>query len=111
MKRIASALVLTSLLAVPALAGAQDAAMIEKGKAVYAANKCQTCHMVDGKGNKRSPLDGVGAKHSEDDLRTWITAPAEMEAKLASPPKIKMKAYKLSPEDLDALVAYMQSLK
>lgn len=111
MKRIASASVLTVLIVVPALLGAQGAADVEKGKAVYAANKCQSCHLVDGKGNKRFPLDGVGAKLSEADIRSWIVSPAEMEARLEKPSKIKMKAYKLAPADLDALVAYMQSLK
>ncbi len=111
MKRIVSRLAVAALFAMPALLCAQDDARIEKGKAVYAANKCQSCHLVDGKGNKRFPLDGVGAKLSEEDIRNWIIAPAEMEAKLTKPTKIKMKAYKLSPEDLDALVAYMRTLK
>lgn len=111
MKRSASVLVLAAMVAAPAVLIGQDAAKVEKGKTVYAANKCQTCHMAEGKGNKRFPLDRVGAKLSEADIRTWITAPAEMEAKLPNPPKIKMKAYKLPAEDLDALVAYMQSLK
>jgi mono/diheme cytochrome c family protein len=108
MKRIASAAVLASILAAPALLGAQD---VEKGKTVYAANKCQTCHAIEGKGNKKFPLDGVGAKLSAEDITKWIITPAEMEAKLAEKPKIKMKAYKLPDEDLNALVAYMQSLK
>ena len=47
--------------AVPSLAAAQDAA---KGEQVYAAQKCSTCHQVAGKGNKLSPLDGVGKKLS-----------------------------------------------
>ncbi len=108
MKRIASGAVLAALLALPASMSAQD---VEKGKAVYAANKCQTCHAIAGKGNKKFPLDGVGAKLSADDITKWIVTPAEMEAKLAEKPKIKMKAYKLGDEDLKSLVAYMQSLK
>lgn len=109
MKRVTlGAVVVVALLGVPALAGAQD---VEKGKAVYTANKCQTCHAVDGKGNKKFPLDGVGKKLSGEDITKWITAPAEMEAKLADKPKIHMKAYKLGDDDLKNLVAYMQSLK
>jgi len=46
------------------------------------------------------------------DIRKWITSPKEMEAALPTKPKISMKAYaSLKPEDLDALVAYLQSLK
>jgi len=89
----------------------QDAAKIEAGKKVYDAQKCVMCHMIAGKGSKLSPLDGVGTKLKADDIKMWIVEPATMEAKLATKPKIKMKAYKLAPADLDALVAYMVSLK
>ena len=108
MKRIASGAVLAAFIALPALASAQD---IEKGKAVYTANKCQTCHSIAGKGNKKGVLDGVGAKLSADEISKWITNPKEQEAKLAEKPKIHMKAYKLADDDLKSLVAYMQSLK
>lgn len=96
---------------VPGAPVPQDAAKIAAGEKVYAAQKCSQCHMIGGKGSKISPLDGVGARLSVKDIETWIVDPATMEAKLATKPKIKMKAYKLSPEDLDALVAYMASLK
>jgi mono/diheme cytochrome c family protein len=108
MKRFASGAVLAAFVAVPALLSAQD---IEKGKAVYTANKCQTCHAVEGKGNKKFPLDGVGKKLSAEEISNWITDPKAMEAKLAEKPKIHMKAYKLADADLKALVSYMQSLK
>jgi cytochrome c2 len=108
MKRIASYAVLAAIVALPAALSAQD---IEKGKAVYTANKCQTCHAIEGKGNKKYPLDGVGGKMSTADITKWIVSPAEMEAKLAEKPKIHMKAYKLADADLKALVGYMASLK
>ena len=108
MKRIASGAVFAAFLALPALSSGQD---VEKGKAVYAANKCQTCHSIAGKGNKKSALDGVGAKLSGEEITKWITNPKEQEAKLAEKPKVHMKAYKLADDDLKSLVAYMQSLK
>lgn len=108
MKRFACGAIVAAFIVVPALSSAQD---VEQGQKVYAANKCQTCHAIAGKGNKKFPLDGVGAKLSADDISKWITAPAEMEAKLAEKPKIHMKAYKLPEADLAALVSYMQSLK
>lgn len=89
----------------------QDAAKIEAGKKVYDTQKCSACHMIAGKGAKLSPLDGVGAKLSAADIKMWIVEPAKMEAKLATKPKIKMKAYKMADADLDALVAYMSSIK
>jgi mono/diheme cytochrome c family protein len=95
----------------PALA--QDAAQIKKGQEVYAAQKCQTCHSIAGKGSKANPLDGVGAKLSADDIRKWIVDPVDMAAKAKSTKKPPMpkKWASLPAADLDALVAYMQSLK
>jgi len=93
-------------------AAAQDAATVAKGAKVYAANKCMQCHSIEGKGNKKGPLDEVGSKLSADEIRQWITHPADMSAKTKSERKPAMKAYdKLPKDDLDALVAYMQSLK
>jgi mono/diheme cytochrome c family protein len=92
-------------------AAAQTAA-IEKGKQVYAAEKCQVCHSIGGVGNKKGPLDSVGAKLSADDIRQWIVSAPEMSAKTKSTRKPAMKAYaNIAKEDLDALVAYLQSLK
>jgi mono/diheme cytochrome c family protein len=91
----------------------QDAAQIKRGQEVYAAQKCQMCHSIAGKGGKQNPLDGVGAKLSAEDIKSWITNPAEMTAKTKSTKKPPMPAKyaKLPPADIDALVAYMQSLK
>lgn len=92
-----------------AVAKAQSASPVEKGRAVYAAQKCAACHSIEGKGNPRGKLDGVGAKLSEADIRKWIVAPAELSTPNGRKPP--MKAYTLPPADLDALVAYMLSLK
>lgn len=97
------------MLALPRLVAAQD--QVAKGAAVYAANKCMNCHSVDGKGNAKGPLDGVGLKYTADELRQWMEDPVAMTARVKSKRMPAMKPYKLSKEDLDALVAYMQSLK
>ena len=89
----------------------QDAAKIEAGKKVYDTNKCMTCHAIDGKGMKKYPLDGIGSKLSVEDIKKWISTPAEMEAKQAVKQPLKMKAFKLAPADLDSLAAYLGSLK
>ena len=91
-------------------AAAQDAA---KGQAVYTAQKCQMCHAIAGKGSKANPLDGVGGKLSAEDIKQWITHPKEAAAKAKSTKKPPMPAKygSLPAADLDALVAYMQSLK
>ena len=113
MKSILITLVSTVFLASATTLSAQDAKQIEAGKKIYEAQKCATCHMIAGKGNKMYPLDGVGAKLSAADIKRWFTHTAEMEAKLPKPPTLKMSSKKvdLKDPDLDALVAYMQSLK
>jgi mono/diheme cytochrome c family protein len=100
-------------LLVPGVVWAQDAAAIKRGEEVYTAQKCQTCHSIGGKGAKTSPLDGVGAKLSADDIRKWIVDPVAMTAQTKSTKKPPMpKKYSgLPAADIDALVAYMQSLK
>ena len=91
-------------------AWAQGAA--EKGAAVYAAQKCATCHAIAGKGQAKGPLDGVGSKLSADEIREWLVDPAAAAKKHNATRKPPMRAYaKLPKEDLDALVAYMASLK
>ena len=95
----------------PLAASAQDAA--KRGEEVYNAQKCQICHSIAGKGGKQSPLDGVASKLSADDIRKWIVEPVEMAAKAKStkkPPMLK-KYHTLPAADIDALVAYMQTLK
>lgn len=108
--RLAAIAIITGLaLGVTGIAASQDPAA--KGVAVYAANKCMNCHSIDGKGNAKGPLDGVGLKYSADELRQWMVDPVAMTAKVKSKRTPAMKPYTLSKEDLDALVAYMQTLK
>jgi mono/diheme cytochrome c family protein len=112
MKRFAAGVIGTIVISGMSVAAAgQDAAKIEAGKKVYEANKCMSCHAIEGKGMKKYPLDGVGSKLSSDDIKKWLTNPAEMEAKQAVKQPMKMKVFKLAPADLDSLVAYLNSLK
>jgi mono/diheme cytochrome c family protein len=110
---LTATLMMGSLLATAAAAHAQDAAAVARGQQVYTAQKCQICHSIAGKGGKANPLDGVGAKLSAADIRQWITHPTEMTAKAKSTKKPPMpnKYGSLPAADIDALVAYMSSLK
>jgi mono/diheme cytochrome c family protein len=110
MRIVAGMIVMAGALMLPSSVAAQDAA---KGAQVFAAQKCTMCHQVAGKGNKMSPLDGVGAKLSAADIKEWIVDPAAAEKKHNSTKKPAMpKTYaKLPPADIDALVAYISSLK
>jgi mono/diheme cytochrome c family protein len=109
-RTLSVALMFGALLVLPQLASAQDAAA--KGAALYASNKCSTCHSVEGKGNAKGPLDAVGSKFSAAELHQWLDDPTAMSAKIKATRKPPMKSYKsLSQEDKDALVAWMQTLK
>jgi mono/diheme cytochrome c family protein len=92
-----------------ATVSAQD--QLAKGEAVYAAQKCAMCHSIGEKGNKKGPLDGVGTKLSAADISLWMTDAKAMTAKTSSTRKPEMKSYALPKDELDALVAYMVSLK
>lgn len=108
MSRVVSAAI-GLLMALPALAGAQDAA---EGQKIFVAQKCSLCHAVAGKGNTKGPLDGVATKYSAAELKSWITQPAEMGKKHNSTRKPPMKSFAALPAaDVDALVAYLQTLK
>jgi mono/diheme cytochrome c family protein len=93
------------------LAAATVASAQDKGEKVYADQKCAMCHSIGDKGNKKGPLDGVASKYSAADLRQWIVDAKGMTVKTKSPRKPEMKNYQLPKDDVDALVAYMQTLK
>jgi mono/diheme cytochrome c family protein len=84
---------------------------VVKGAKVYADQKCAMCHSIGGVGNKKGPLDGVGSKYSSADLHAWIIDAKGMTEKAKADRKPPMKNYALPKDDVDALVAYMASLK
>jgi len=89
-----------------------DDAKIKRGMEVYAEQKCSVCHSIGDKGNKKGPLDEVGSKLSEAEIREWIVNPKVMTEKTKATRKPPMKAYpNLPAADLDALVEYLDSLK
>jgi mono/diheme cytochrome c family protein len=107
-----SAAVALALVLLPGVARPQDKAKIDHGMKVYAAQKCAVCHSVEGKGAKRGPLDGVGTKLSEEEIRQWLVDAPEMTKKTNATRKPLMKNYATLPkEDIDGLVAYLASLK
>ena len=108
MIRVAS-IVIGFLVFLPVIAAAQDAAA---GQKVFETQKCSLCHSVAGKGNAKGPLEGVAKKFNAAELKLWITQPAEMTKKHAATRKPPMKSFaSLPPADVDALVAYLQTLK
>lgn len=101
--------ILVALCVFASTAFAADAA---RGKQVYTDSKCAVCHSVAGLGNKKGPLDGVGAKLNAVEIRQWITAAPAMAAKAKAERKPAMKSYpNLTKEDVDALVAHLQTFQ
>jgi mono/diheme cytochrome c family protein len=110
-KHVLSAALLVALL--PATAPVASAqAPVERGQKVFAEQKCSICHSIAAQGNKKGPLDGAASELSADEIRQWIVNAPEMAAKAKAERKPPMKAYgTLAKEDIDGLVAYLQSLK
>jgi len=97
------------VLATAGPAAAQD--QVAHGAKVFADQKCGVCHAIAGKGNAKGSLDAVGAKLSADDIRAWIVDAVGQTAKTGAARKPVMKNYALPKEDVDALVAYLSTLK
>ena len=91
-------------------AAAQDA-KLAKGEKLYVDQKCALCHSIGDKGNKKGPLDGVASKLSAAEVHEWIVDATGMTAKTKAARKPPMKSYTLPKEDLDALLAYLMTLK
>ena len=111
-----SALITAATFAIVATAAPAFAQGAQKGEKVYTDQKCSMCHSIAGKGNPKGPLDGVGTKLSADEIRQWIVDPATMATKANATRKPAMSTmaakYKALPkDDVDALVAYLQTLK
>lgn len=105
--RMPGAAIAVPLLVVASMAWAQsDPAQGAKGEKVYLQKKCAACHMIKGKGGKAGPeLSDVGAKRDAQWLKTFMKDPK------AVVPKAKMMPFKGGDEELEALVAYLSSLK
>jgi mono/diheme cytochrome c family protein len=93
-----------------ATAAAQDV-KVTQGEKLFVDQKCTLCHSVGDKGNKKGALDGVAAKLKADEIREWIVDAKGMTAKTKATRKPEMKAYTLAKDDVDALVAYLSTLK
>jgi mono/diheme cytochrome c family protein len=100
-------LVVFAALAAPA--SAQD--KVQQGSALFTSQKCVLCHSVGAKGNKKGALDDVASKLKAEDIRQWLTNPAEMRAKSKATRMPEMKPLNLTKDQVDALVAFLQAQK
>lgn len=84
----------------------------ERGRAVYAEQRCSACHSIAGEGNPRLPLDGVGTHLTADELKVWILGTGGAAESLSvATQRRKQRFRSVSETDMNALVAYLQTLK
>lgn len=78
----------------------------ERGREVFAEQKCALCHSIAGIGGKKLPLDGVGLRLKAEDMRKWIRTPKEMKSTTT------MKPYPNLPEkDMTDLISFLLTLR
>ena len=109
-RRIVIAAAASFAVSVGTTAAAQDA-KVQKGMQVFAAQKCSQCHSIAGKGNAKGKLDAVAGELSPAQIKEWIVDPVGMAAKNNKNRKPPMKKKAIPDADIDALVAYLSTLK
>ena len=90
---------------------AQDPKQVELGKKLYETYNCKKCHRIAGVGSKVSSLDGVATKMSAEEIHQWLVSPAEMTKKLKKKPSTPMKKQDYKPGEVEAVMAYLSTLK
>lgn len=85
-------------------------ALVESGRRVYTEQDCVRCHAIAGRGNPRSPLDGVGARLSAAEIRRWITPPQASDT-LSNSFQAQHANRTLTEPQREALVVYLRSLR
>jgi mono/diheme cytochrome c family protein len=77
-----------------------------KGKVIFESLSCNACHGDGGVGTAAAPaLAGISAKYSPDQLPALFKNPTAKMTSGGMPP------IDLPPDDLKALIAYIESLK
>jgi len=99
------------VVAAAASAAAQGNAKADQGAALFSAQKCTMCHSYAGKGNPKGALDKLTAKNKAEHIRQWLQDPEGMRAKSNATRTPAMKPMKLNADQIDALVAYLTSVK
>ena len=85
---------------------ANEVGQTEEGKKVYSEMKCAMCHKIEGVGGKTGPdLSGVGSRKDAAWIKGFLRDPKSVI------PGTKQPAFKGTDEQLEALVAYLMSLR
>ncbi len=84
--------------------------LVERGKRVVQERWCFACHVVDGKGGDVGPsLDVAAAKLRFDWAKAFLTAPLPY-GKIYPYTTYRMPDFKLSPEEIDGVLAYLAKI-
>jgi mono/diheme cytochrome c family protein len=90
--------------------GAADPARIEAGRRAFERLQCTRCHAAEGKGNRDSSLDGIGARMNRAEIREWATGSGAARDYLAGS-AARQKARLGNDPDIDAVIEYLAQLK
>ncbi|MEZ4362014.1 MAG: c-type cytochrome [Kofleriaceae bacterium] len=89
-----------------AVATPQGTVAVPRDRPQIFSQLCVACHMLGGAGAKVGPaLDGVGARLTQAQLRTWLQDPPSIK------PGTAMPKLPLSEGQLDELAAFLSTLK
>lgn len=89
-----------------------EPAAAELGRRVFDDAGCTRCHSLEGSGNPRSPLDGVGARLTLDEIRAHIVAGPSARGDLTRSVIRAKESYRELPEgDLEALAAWLTTAR
>ncbi|MBW6496087.1 MAG: cytochrome c [Burkholderiaceae bacterium] len=93
-------------------ASAEPSPLVASGRVVYQEQGCASCHAIAGEGNPRFPLDGIGDRLDAAAVRDWILATGVAATQLPRRTAITKEGYReLGVDEIDALVAYLSSLR
>lgn len=82
---------------------------IKRGEELFNMYRCIRCHSMSGIGNTINPLDHVAEKMNKSMIINWITGGDTLKGKMPEYLfNTKQKYKKLSSDELDALVIYIQ---
>jgi len=94
------AAVATALVAVAV--AVPSASLEDRGRELFIADGCYGCHTIGKMGTPIGPdLSHIGTKHSRAYLERWLRDPAEQR------PTAHMPKLELTPEEVDALAAFL----
>ena len=81
-----------------------------EGAAIYKEKNCGTCHSINGLGNPRFPLDGIGSRLNPNELREAITGTGSGASKISRAVRQRKARYAEMPEEeMSKLVDYLSA--